>query len=66
MRLFWLIHKATVEQDADEAWKIILQFEALINRESKKLFSNEINEDLKSEMQIKLFRRIRNFKILED
>lgn len=63
MSLFQLIYKATVEKDLDAAWEIILRFDSLINRESVKPFSNEVDEDLKSEMRIILLRRISSFKI---
>jgi hypothetical protein len=56
---------ATAQQDTEAAWELIILFEPMVKRKSTKLFSSEIDEDLKSEMQLVLFRRAMSFKIQE-
>lgn len=63
MELFKKIYKATEEGSKKAIWDIIQQFDPLINSQSKETFFDELDEDLKSEIQEKLVRRISNFKI---
>lgn len=61
-----LIVDAVVHKDTSAAWQIIQNFEPLINRKSYDFNNHQINEDLKSEIQIRLLHRIlQNFTLQE-
>jgi len=63
MRLFDLIYRASIENDTHALWEILTKYQPLINNNSKKLFSSEIDEDLRSEQLLVLARRIKHFDI---
>lgn len=66
MRLFDLIWKATVEEDSDAIWEIILRFEPYIRNISSSSSSGKIDEDLMSYIHTKLHKRIGNFDVFRE
>jgi len=65
LRLFDLIHAATIEGDSDTIWEIILKFEPFIRKTCINPKSGEIDEDLMSFIYTKLYQRIYNFDIFQ-
>ena len=66
MRLFDLIWTATVENDSNATWEILLKFEPFIQKICRNSKSGEIDEDLMSFIYTKLPQRIDNFDIFKE
>lgn len=63
MRLFTLIYNGIYNENKEDIWEIIVQFQPLINSYCRNKYTGMIDEDLFDEMCLTLHNRIKNFDI---